>query len=310
MKYNPPPGAAADAPYADGNRNAGIRGSVVPAAAIEYPQRELVNLIGYAGLTPDNADLNQVRKAIEALIAAATGGGDTSQFLLVAQAASRLPIYPEIVSADGKMNVSSPAAGTILVPSAVTIMHRGIRPYETGDYDEATERTFATAASKTYHLRWSPTDGFALKDVADAGYNPTAKPETDASFDSTYDDMLIARIVTNGSNVATITNLANKARLQYQGVVNTGAAIVTTGSGNDGTQLTHTFTLDFARTPDVIFSGYAGQAGGGLYYVSAYANAISTVAKSRYSAQGSVQTDFLGTVTGTPVGSLNLIAIC
>lgn len=215
MKYNPPPGGDLDAPYVDGNRNAGIKGSPVPASAVEFPQRELVHLIQFAGLAPDNADLEQVRKAIEALISAATGGGDTSQYLLVSQARARLPIFPEVLSADGKINIISPAAGSVQVPSPVLFQHRGIFPLSTGDYTEP-NRTFATAANKTYHLRWDATNGFRLRDLADAAYNPTALAESDVTFDSTYDDMLVARVVTNSSNVPTITNLANKVRLASQ----------------------------------------------------------------------------------------------
>jgi hypothetical protein len=40
-------------------------GSIPPAASIEYPQRELVNLITAAGLVPDNADLNQLARGIQ-----------------------------------------------------------------------------------------------------------------------------------------------------------------------------------------------------------------------------------------------------
>jgi hypothetical protein len=80
MKYVQPLGEAADASYVDGNRSAGTKGSLVPAAAVENPQREIDHVISFFGLTPANTDLQQLRKAIEAAIAAATGGGDTSQF--------------------------------------------------------------------------------------------------------------------------------------------------------------------------------------------------------------------------------------
>lgn len=240
MKYTPPAGGAADDPYENGDESAGFDGSIVPAATFEHPQRELVHLIEHSGQTPDAADLQQVRKAIDILIAAATGGGDTSQFVTFAQARGRLPIFPEIVSADGRINVTSPAAGTVRVPSGVQFMHRGIYPVTTAETD------FATVASKTYHLRWNPTDGLALKDLADAGYNPSVLAEGNIGFDSTYDDMLIARVVTNSSNVATITNLANKPVL-------TGSFAKTTIE----TQQTGSFAglpilegaLDWARTP-------------------------------------------------------------
>lgn len=246
MKYNAPFGVAdPEASYDDGNRNAGIKGSVPPAAAVEAPQRELVHLINFAGLTPSKADLQQVRKAIEALISAATGGGETSQFLLVDQARARLPIFPEILSADGRMNVSSPAAGTVQVPTSVEFQHRGIFPLSTSDFDEA-DRTFETLAGKTYHLRWTPANGFALKELADASYNPSVLPEGHPDFDSSYDDMLVARIVTDASNVATITNLANLHRL-IAAQTHEGPA---TANQNDNTaNATFNGALDWARTP-------------------------------------------------------------
>jgi hypothetical protein len=243
------------APYIDGNRSSGTKGSIVPAAAIEFTQRELVNLIAFAGLTPDNADLEQVRKAIEALILAATGGGDTSQYLLVAQARARLPIFPEVLTADGRINVTSPGAGTVLVPEAVAFQHRGIFPVNTSDYS-APARTLATAANKTYHLRWNPTDGFALKDIANAVYNPLAKAELARDFDSTYDDMLIARVVTNAGNVATITNLANLSILRTSGEEVGAKGALGSFVTEDGVRpsLIGQYTsvnVNFARTPDI-----------------------------------------------------------
>lgn len=245
MKYVQPLGEAADAAYVDGNRSAGTKGSVVPAAAVEYPQREIDHVISFFGLTPANTDLQQLRKAIEAAISAATGGGDTSQFLLVSQARARLPIFPEIQSADGKMNVTSPSAGTVQVPTAVTFTHRGIYPVSTSDYIED-DRTFTTLANKTYHLRWTPVGGFALEDLADSGYNASVLAESNTAFDSSYDDMLVARVVTNASNVATITNLVNRSQITLSEIL-TGTNIRSSGTNN--TLFDFESTFDWARTP-------------------------------------------------------------
>jgi hypothetical protein len=66
MLYNQPYGAAANAPFINGDPSIGLAGSIPPAAAIEYPQREIVNLITDAGLaTPSNGDLRQLGKAIQ-----------------------------------------------------------------------------------------------------------------------------------------------------------------------------------------------------------------------------------------------------
>ena len=61
MKYVPPLGATdPNASYQDGNPEAGILGSIVPAAAIERPQREILNVLTAAGLTPSDTDLTQL----------------------------------------------------------------------------------------------------------------------------------------------------------------------------------------------------------------------------------------------------------
>lgn len=68
MKYVPPLNAATEnAPYIDGNPEHGIEGSPVPANALEHPQREIVNVIRSANMTPDPADLTQLTQAVQVL---------------------------------------------------------------------------------------------------------------------------------------------------------------------------------------------------------------------------------------------------
>ncbi|TWB19525.1 hypothetical protein FBZ99_101298 [Rhizobium sp. ERR 1071] len=55
-----------NAPYVNGNPSAGIQGSIIPAGAVENPQREIVSVITLAGLTPNGSDLTQVAQAIQA----------------------------------------------------------------------------------------------------------------------------------------------------------------------------------------------------------------------------------------------------
>jgi len=82
VQYNQPfdQPSNSNAPYIDGNPAAGIQGSIVPAASIEFDQREIVEVItranirGYSDFSntlcavPNNADLLQLRKAIEGFI--------------------------------------------------------------------------------------------------------------------------------------------------------------------------------------------------------------------------------------------------
>ena len=66
MKYEPPYGVAdPNASYINGNPSTGTMGSIPPAASIENPQREIVNFIGASGLTPTDADLVQLAKAVQ-----------------------------------------------------------------------------------------------------------------------------------------------------------------------------------------------------------------------------------------------------
>lgn len=68
MQYVPPFGEIGNAPYTDGNPSISLRGSKVPAAAIEHTQREIVNVITAAGIDPSGASLSQLYDAIMLLI--------------------------------------------------------------------------------------------------------------------------------------------------------------------------------------------------------------------------------------------------
>ena len=52
MKYTPPLGEVENASYTDGNPEHGILGSVVPAKAVESPQREIEAVIRRPDLRP------------------------------------------------------------------------------------------------------------------------------------------------------------------------------------------------------------------------------------------------------------------
>jgi hypothetical protein len=69
MKYVPPLDATdTNAPYVDGNPAAGIEGSIVAAASIEHPMREILAVILGAGLTPSATILNQLWQAINKVV--------------------------------------------------------------------------------------------------------------------------------------------------------------------------------------------------------------------------------------------------
>jgi hypothetical protein len=224
MKYNAPFGSLdPNAGFVDRSTPNAQAGSKVPAKAIEHPQREIVYVLQQAGLTPTDAT-TQLWEALQAIM---DGFRD------------QLPIFPQVNTSDGKFGVTAPSTGTIRVPAGVEYLIRGGRRFVTAQ----TDRT--TTASKTYHLRWDKTNGFRLRDLADTGYNPGVLAETNAGFDSTYDDMLIARVVTNGANVATITNLVNRSTLTRSAMI-TGTSIQLASA--NGTNYLINDTLDWART--------------------------------------------------------------
>lgn len=252
MEYHQPYGEAdPNAPYKDRNTGAGEPGSRVPAAAVEHPMREIMAVITGAGLTPDRADLTQLLQAIDLRIAELTGEGETESYVTMPAARARLPIFPEIISADGTFNLSAPATGTVRIPAGIEIIHRGIFSVTTAQQD------FAMAANKVYHLRWSPTGGFALKDLADNAYNPSALTEGAAAFDTTLDDMLSHRVTTNASNIATFTKLANKHRLVAQGnkIIDPGDTIWQAVNTLDGITSYKIEALNWARTPRAWMTG-------------------------------------------------------
>lgn len=249
MRIYPPYGTEDGTPWINGNPATGERGSVIDGRAIDHSQQEIVNAIIRLGLTPDAADLEQLGKAIQNAIAASTGSAPTGDYLTLATARARLPIYPEVLTSTGRLTVTSPSSGQILVGSAGAIRHRGIFDVAMADLSEGA-RTFVVLPSKTSHLRWSPSGGLQRCYLDDGAYNPSGLPETDASFDSTYDSALLARIVTDASANATITTLINRDRLMHASLT---TKIVTRTSSTSGGGLFVTpfdpVVLNWSRTP-------------------------------------------------------------
>src|SRR6266566_2218167 len=65
MQYNQPYGGAVNDSYIDAVPATGVEGSVIPAAAIEYTQREIVNFILNSQLAPTDGDLNQLARSVQ-----------------------------------------------------------------------------------------------------------------------------------------------------------------------------------------------------------------------------------------------------
>ena len=137
MKYVPPLGATdPNASYHDGNPEAGILGSIVPAAAIERPQREILSVLAAAGIVPSDTDNAQLAAAISALILAqkikltdrvnltdsTTAASATAVKTAYEAAQSKLPLAGGTVT--GSIQINDPANVIGSAPS--TDLERGL----------------------------------------------------------------------------------------------------------------------------------------------------------------------------------------
>lgn len=245
MKRWPPFGTSDGTPWTNGNPAIGQRGSVIDARAIDHAQAEIVNAITRLGLTPSANDLTQLGRAIQNAIDAATGGGPADGYVTVESARARLPIFPEVLTADGRLTITSPSSGTVLVAPTGILRHRGIFDVNMADIAEV-NRTFSVLPSKVAHLRWSPSGGLALRYLDDPLYNAGSASEDSVQFDSTFDDVLLARIITDASAVPVITRLSNRAQLTLSKIL-TQTSYSTDGGGSDW--FTFLDVYDWARAP-------------------------------------------------------------
>lgn len=237
-------------PYINANPAAGQQGSIPPAEAWEHPIREIVNAIEQAGLNASGGDLTQLWQAIQAAIS------NTTLFVKKSSLRQYLQFHAAVLNPGGVGLLGITAGvGLIVIDAGQTIVWRGHEGILTDEFG-ASARTFNHAANKTYHLRWHapgigravpeatyPRGRFYLEDLADAGsYNPSALAHTNTAFDGTYDSVLLGKLTTNGTNVATWTPYTNAPRL-YKEVTQVAAKVVGT--------VTHSFpqTFNWPRTP-------------------------------------------------------------
>lgn len=139
MLYNPPIGGASNDPYVDANPAGGVQGSPVPAAAIEHPMREIINVITAAGLTPNAADLTQLKQAIQRIAT----GGDYKESCRVATTAN-LAALSGLPTIDGVVLV---AGDRVLVKDQTTGSQNGIYLAAAGAWSRATDADDGTKLS-------------------------------------------------------------------------------------------------------------------------------------------------------------------
>ncbi|PHR92519.1 MAG: hypothetical protein COA78_33380 [Blastopirellula sp.] len=218
----------------------------------------IISLSSISGLTPDNLQAH-LPFATDPEFANTDTVGRIAQVKQIHDLIAALPslallqnnlVYPEIETLTATLAITDNADGTLTVDAGQAWLMRGLFRYSTDDFNLAA-RTVTTVASKEYHLRWTLADGFTLKDIADVAYNPSVLVEENAALDTTYDDMLIALIVTDGSNAATITHLKNKAHLHlsYSNVSAPTTSYLANGASRDVDIL-----VQWARQPRVAAS--------------------------------------------------------
>lgn len=172
-------------------------GTVLTASYLNGMLMQIRRAIRGMGITENNADDDMLLKALQA-----SGAGKATEAGILS--------YNGLFPYSGITGGVTATTGQVVINSSVGnwVIFRGYQVSLSTNLT-AGQRTFATAANKTYHLRWRRTTGPALLDLADPAYNPSALPETSAGFDSNFDDCLYAKVVTNGSNVPTVTLLSN-----------------------------------------------------------------------------------------------------
>lgn len=236
MQYNQPTGAAANAPYVDGNPGTGTPGSVVPAAAIEYTQREIVQVITAAGLTASNADNTQLYQAISALIAGGstntsygtTAGGTTVFTVTTTPTYSSFKVGQLI---NVKMNATNTGAATLNVNSIGAKSIVDVR----GNAIDAN----SLVINRIYELAWDGTN-LVLKSqkqqllsfAADTGTANTYAVAPNPVLDALVAGMIVELIPTHAntsSSTLSVNALGAVTILTQAGANLTANMLLTTG---------------------------------------------------------------------------------
>jgi hypothetical protein len=154
MEYTQPIGEVAGAPYVDGDPIADIPGSAVPAAAIEHPMREIVEVItALGGLTPDADDLTQLRQSIAAYIGRQVPSGYISGLEMSRPSATTVAVVPGAADCGG-----------VLARLSATVTKNLGAPWSSGDGGGGLF-SGGLAASTWYHAHIMREDTTGAVDV-------------------------------------------------------------------------------------------------------------------------------------------------
>ena len=191
-------------------------------------------------------------------------------------------VYPTILTVDHKATVTSPTVGVVNVDAFKWKWRSELTL-------DSQPQSFNTAANRTYHLRvdYDHVSGNPpVMTLADR----TGVPEANSQYDADYDSLLLARIVTNGSNVPTITVLQNAAVLVARGEKTTMSVSSTTSAWG----IRGPYVANFCRTPDPRFLEWSFDGTTGVD--SAVKVQHTAVSRYQWSAIANGYGDILGTL--------------
>ncbi|HEY1505769.1 MAG TPA: hypothetical protein VGF92_15800 [Stellaceae bacterium] len=178
MLYNPPLGGAANDPYIDGNPLTGVEGSDVPAAAIEYPQREIEAILAAAaGLVPTNADLTQTLQALKQITGcgnvtslAATGALVASQAGVILIDATAGNVILTLPAANTQLGLRYDFIRTDATGNSVTVQRAGADNIDTGTSFGLSGQGASAGISATSATRWRTRSAVAAAQTILNGY--------------------------------------------------------------------------------------------------------------------------------------------
>lgn len=185
-----------------------IEGTIAKAAWFNSVQHELVAVVEKFGGVLDSRNDGQFWDTINR-IALVRPDSRLKQIRPVC----KIPYYPEILTLSAVLAITTNDDNTIRIDPEQFFVWRGVWKINTSDYNEIS-RTFLLIPNAIFHLRWNAKEGFVVKNLQDVNYNSGGLTEHDASFDTTHDDMLIARVATDGNATPTITLLKNRHSLR------------------------------------------------------------------------------------------------
>lgn len=191
MQYNQPFDQASNpnAPYNNGNPATGTQGSIVPAAAVEYPQREIVNAITDIGLaTPSNTDLHQLSAATRFMrpqYVLDTGGVNTMQIAM-----SPSPLLWAIplcffVLAANTTTISNPTISIVGIGSSVPIVRRDNTQLFPGDIKSGSVYLMVFDGTSVRVVSFVPSDLPQVPLNANLGIYVNGATGSDTLYDGT-----------------------------------------------------------------------------------------------------------------------------